>query len=295
MFPWSQKYPAQVSPEIDVNRYQNLPDLLEETFQKFHNLEAFENMDHTLTFQEIDQLSQNFAAFLQQELDLNPGDRIALQMPNLLQYPIALFGALRAGLVVVNTNPLYTPHEMRHQFKDSGAKAIVIAANFAKNLQEIIHETHIESVIVTEIGDMLPFPKRFIVNQVIKRVKKMVPPFSIPHAISFNEALEAGQEYPYDKPHIKPDDNAFLQYTGGTTGVSKGAVLTHRNILANMLQIVEWMRPKLLEGKEVVITALPLYHIFSLTVNCLAIMNYGGKNILVTNPRDIPSFIKLLR
>lgn len=253
------------------------------------------NLGHTLTFKDVDELSKRFACFLQHELELQPGDRIAIQMPNLLQYPIALFGALRAGLIVVNTNPLYTPSEMKHQFKDSGAKAIVILANFAKHLEEILPETNIQSVVVTEIGDRLPFPKNFIVNSVVKYVKKMVPKFDLPQAISFEEALNLGQEYTYDRPTLTKEDTAFLQYTGGTTGVAKGAILTHGNILANMLQIVEWMKPLLVRGQETVITALPLYHIFSLTVNCLTFMNYGARNVLITNPRDINDFIKTLK
>jgi len=292
---WKQNYPKGVNAEIDLSQYNSLIDLLEETFQRFNNKPAFENLEYTLSFKQIDELSKKFACFLQSELELNPGDRIALQMPNLLQYPVALFGALRAGLIVVNTNPLYTPTEMKHQFKDSGAKAIVILANFASNLQEVIMDTNIQTVIITEIGDMLPFPKSLVVNSLVKYVKKMVPAYDLPQAISFNEALTAGSEYCYERPNLTQEDIAFLQYTGGTTGVSKGAILSHKNILANMLQIVEWMKPQLVAGQETVITALPLYHIFSLTVNCLAIMNYGGKNILITNPRDIPNFIKTLK
>jgi long-chain acyl-CoA synthetase len=292
---WTQNYPKGVNPEIDLTKYGSILDLIEETFSKFTSQPAFENMGHTLSFRQIDDLSKNFASFLQNELELNPGDRIAIQMPNLLQYPVALFGALRAGLVVVNTNPLYTPTEMRHQFKDSGAKAIVILANFASHLQEVLPDTDIRSVVITEIGDMLPFPKSLVVNSVVKYVKKMVPAYNIPQAISFNEAIAAGSEYTYERPQVSQKDIAFLQYTGGTTGVSKGAILSHKNILANTLQIVEWMKPRLVAGQETVITALPLYHIFSLTVNCFAIMNYGGKNILITNPRDIPAFIKTLK
>lgn len=292
---WHEHYPKHVSHNIDLNTYKSLNHLLDHSFKEFKNKPAFENMDHVLSFGEIDELSQKFANFLTHELGLKPGDRIAIQMPNLLQYPVALFGALRAGLVVVNTNPLYTPHEMRHQFRDSGAKAIVILANFAKHLQEIIKETSIESVIITEIGDLLPVPKRYLVNAVVKYIKNMVPAYDLPQAISFNEALRMGEEYVFTPVERSHDDLAFLQYTGGTTGVSKGAMLTHGNIVANVLQIVEWMKPKLIPGDEVAITALPLYHIFCLTVNCFGIMNYGGKNILITNPRDIPSFIKTLR
>jgi long-chain acyl-CoA synthetase len=294
-FEWFQSYPPQVQHHIDLSQYENLIDLLHETMTQYHDKPAFENLGHTLSFSEIDQKSQHFACFLQHELGLNPGDAIAIQMPNLLQYPVALFGALRAGLVVVNTNPLYTSVEMKHQFQDSKVKAVVILANFAHNLAPILKETAIEHVIVTEIADLLPLAKKILINSVVKYVKKLVPPYKIPQALSFNEALLLGSEYRYQKPLVTQQDTAFLQYTGGTTGISKGAILTHQNVLANMLQIVEWMKPLLVPGKESVVTALPLYHIFSLTVNCLAIMNYGGKNILITNPKDISQFIKTLR
>lgn len=292
---WKKNYPKEVGHEINLNQFGSILDLIEDAFSKHGDKPAFENMGLALTFKQIDEKSKKFAAFLQHELELNPGDRIAIQMPNLLQYPIALFGAIRAGLVVVNTNPLYTPTEMRHQFKDSGAKAIIILANFASHLEEVIADTQIQSVVITEIGDQLSFPKSLIVNSVVKYVKKMVPNYNLPQAISFNEALNTGGEYTYDRPNLTQKDIAFLQYTGGTTGVAKGAVLTHGNILANMLQIVEWMKPLLVPGQETVITALPLYHIFSLTVNCLTFMNYGARNILITNPRDIPAFIKTLK
>ena len=222
------------------------------------------------------------------------GARCSL-LPNLLQFPVVLFAAIRMGLVVVNTNPLYTPSEMRHQFKDSGVKAIVILANFAVHLEEILKDTHIESVIVTEVADLLPFPKNMLVNSVIKYVKKMVPAYHLPHSYKFRDALQIGALKKFEAPSLSMDDTAFLQYTGGTTGVSKGAVLTHRNIIANMLQIASWMKPILKPGQETVMTALPLYHVFSLTVNCLTFMFYGGHNILVTNPKDIPDFIKLMR
>lgn len=292
---WLKNYPSGVKHEIDLSQYSNIMHVFDDGVRKFANQPAFTNMGVTLTFKELDQMVGRFASFLQNELKLKKGDRIAIQMPNLLQFPVAMFGALRAGLVVVNTNPLYTAKEMKHQFKDSGAKAIVILANYGSLLQEIIKETDIESVVITEIGDLFPQPKRLIVNSVVKYVKKMVPSYSLPHAYSFRQALEIGAERPYTEVKCSHDDIAFLQYTGGTTGVSKGAVLTHKNILANMLQIVEWMRPVLKEGEEAIITALPLYHIFSLTVNCLTFMVYGGENILITNPRDIPAFIKILR
>lgn len=293
---WLSKYPKEVNHHINLNQFSNLLDMLEDAFAKYQELPSFENMGKALTFKEVDELSLQFAGYLQGELGLKAGDRIAIQMPNLLQYPIALFGALRAGLIVVNTNPLYTPSEMRHQFQDSGVKAIVILANFAHHLETILAETPIESVIITELGDQLGFPKNLIVNNVVKHIKKMVPNYNLPQAVSFSDTLKRGKEYSYHRPFgLNHDTVAFLQYTGGTTGVSKGAMLTHGNILANMLQIVEWMKPLLIAGQETIITALPLYHIFSLSVNCLALMNYGARNILITNPRDIPAFIKTLR
>lgn len=293
--PWTKYYHASMSPEIDVNKYQSILKVFDEAISKFRNKKSFTNMGISLTYDELDRKSGQFASFLQNELKLQKGDRIAIQMPNLLQFPVALFGALRAGLIVVNTNPLYTPKEMQYQFKDSGAKAIVIMANFASNLQQIIKDTPIESVIITEIADLFPLPKRLLVNSVVKYVKKMVPEYNIPNAYSFNQALELGSRQSYKEVTLTHEDIAFLQYTGGTTGVSKGAVLNHKNIVANMLQIVEWMKPVLKEGEEIILTPLPLYHIFSLTVNCLTLMNYGAENILITNPKDIPGFIKEMK
>ena len=293
--PWLKHYPKTVSPEINPEQYRNILDIFDEAVRKFRNRPCFTNMGVTLTFEELDQKVGDFTSFLQNELKLKKGDRIAIQMPNLLQFPIALFASLRAGLVVVNTNPLYTAHEMEHQFRDSGARAVIILANYAHLLEKVLAETHVESVVVTEIGELFPFPKNFIVNSVVKHVKKMVPPYHLPKAYSFQQALQIGTRTPYKGVESVAQDIAFLQYTGGTTGVSKGAVLTHRNIISNMLQIVEWMKPLLKEGEETVITALPMYHIFSLTVNCLGLMRYGGHNILITNPRDIPDFIKTLK
>lgn len=293
--PWFKNYPPQVQKEIDFNRYEQIMDVFNEASKKYRTHIAFSNMDVDLTFQDLDRKVGDFASFLQNELNLKKGDRIAVQMPNLLQFPVVVFGALRAGLIVVNTNPLYTAKEMQHQFKDSGAKAIVILANYAHLLQQIIDETQIESVIVTEIGDLFPFPKSLIVNSVVKYIKKMVPSYRIPQAYSFKQALELGSLKAYHPVSVKRDDVAFLQYTGGTTGVSKGAVLTHQNIVSNMLQICSWLRPRLNEGEEICITPLPMYHIFSLTVNCLAFMQYGAQNILITNPRDIPAFIKTMK
>ncbi len=292
---WLKKYPVGIGPEIDSSTYNSLLDVFDQACQKFSDQVAFKNMGVSITYSELEKKANDFASFLQNELKLKKGDRIALQMPNLLQFPVAAFGALKAGLVVVNTNPLYTAPEMSHQFKDSGAKAIVILANYAHLLESVIKDTQIESVIVTEIGDLFHFPKNLIVNSVVKYIKKMVPRYNLPQAYTFQQALQVGAFKPLQPVKVAAEDIAFLQYTGGTTGVSKGAILTHRNIISNMLQICSWMTPKLVPGQEICITALPLYHIFSLTVNCLAFMRYGAKNILITNPRDIPGFIKDLK
>jgi long-chain acyl-CoA synthetase len=292
---WFKSYPPGVSHEINPDQYPSIMAVFDEAIRNYRSLNAYTNMGVTISFEKLDQLSGNFASFLQNELKLKKGDRIALQMPNLLQFPVAAFGALRAGLTIVNTNPLYTASEMKHQFRDSGAKAVVILANFAHLLEEVLPETQIESVVVTEVGDLFPFPKNFVVNKVIKYVKRMVPSYHIQHAYGFRQALDIGAVRPYQNVECNHSDIAFLQYTGGTTGVSKGAVLTHRNVIANMMQIAEWMKPLFQPGKEVIITALPLYHIFSLTVNCLTMMNFGAENILITNPKDIPDFIKTLR
>lgn len=292
---WLSHYPKGVNYEIEPERYNTVNDLFEETCRKFRDHSAFINMGSEMSFEELYHLSLDFASFLQNKCGLQKGDRIAIQMPNLLQYPIVLFGALQAGLTIVNTNPLYTEREMEHQFVDSEAKAIVIFANSAHHLEKILHKTKIETVVVTEIGDLLGFPKSFIVNAAIKYVKKMVPPYNLPNSFSFFEALDEGAAHRFKPVDVMAEDLAFLQYTGGTTGVSKGAMLTHRNIISNMLQIAEWMKPRLIPGDEVAILALPLYHIFSLTVNSLAIMFFGGTNIMITNPRDIGDFVKTLR
>ncbi|HWU43770.1 MAG TPA: AMP-binding protein [Bdellovibrio sp.] len=292
---WLKHYPVGIAPEIDLNSYQSLTDIYDESIRKFGEKKAFTNMGVTLTFSQLDEKVAQFASFLQNELKLKKGDRIALQMPNVLQFPIVVFAALRSGLVIVNTNPLYTPKEMRHQFKDSGAKAIVILANFAAHLEEIIKDTNIESVVVTELADLFPAPKRILVNSVVKYIKKMVPSYNLPQAYTFRQALELGAMRPMQKVATTHQDLAFLQYTGGTTGVAKGAMLTHRNVLANMLQIRAWMSPKLVEGEEVAIAALPLYHIFALALNCLALLKMGAENVLITNPKDISGFIKDLK
>ena len=292
---WLKSYPKGVAETIDLNQYKSLIELMNQSFSKFRNKNAFTNMGKTLTFNDMDRLSGDFASYLQNELGLKKGDRIAIQMPNLLQYPIIMFGAIRAGLIVVNTNPLYTAKEMQHQFKDSGAKVIVILSNFAHLLDQVIAQTDIQHVIVTDLGDMLGFPKSLIVNNVVKHIKKMVPDYKLEGHHRFLDTLKLGAKKAFTPVDSVQSDIAFLQYTGGTTGVSKGAVLSHKNIIANVLQICEWMKPKLREGEEIVITALPLYHIFSLTVNCFAFMRYGGENILITNPKDIPGFVKELQ
>lgn len=292
---WTKNYPKGIPEEINPSSFKNIVDVFETSCRKFGSLPAFKNMNATLLFNDLDCLTYQMASFFIHHFGLKKGDRIAIQLPNLLQSPIAIFGALRAGLIVVNTNPLYTAREMKHQFNDSEAKAIVILSNFAFQLQKILKETQIEKVIITEVGDCLDFPKNLLVNAFLKYVKRSVPPYDIPGAISFKEALELGKNKPLDIENISGDDLAFLQYTGGTTGVAKGAMLTHKNIIANMEQIGAWLIPQLREGTEQIITALPLYHIFGLTVNCLALMKIGSCNILITNPRDISGFIKELQ
>jgi long-chain acyl-CoA synthetase len=292
---WHKAYDAGVPTDINPNEYSSINDVLEVGFTKFRTHPAFHNMGTTLSYEEIDELSKKFASYLQNDLQLQKGDRVALMMPNILQYPIALFGVLRAGLVAVNVNPLYTPRELEHQLKDSGAKAIVIFANSANVLEKIIAATPVKSVILTEIGDMLKFPKNYIVNFVIKNVKKMVPPFNLPNAVSFKSCLAKGDASKFKKADVKLDDVAFLQYTGGTTGVAKGAVLTHKNIVSNMVQARAWIKNLITDGKEILITPLPLYHIFSLTANCFIFNSVGALNVLITNPRDIPGFVKELK
>jgi long-chain acyl-CoA synthetase len=290
---WFKKYPKGIPHEIETH-FESLVDLFDHSVSKYGDMVAFENMGKAITFNELDRLSNNFAAYLLNEAGLKPGDRMIIQMPNLLQYPVAMFGAIRAGIIVVNTNPLYTPREMEHQFTDAGATAIVILANFACNLEKIIAKTQIRTVIITEIGDMLGGLKGTVVNLAVKYIKKMVPAYHLPQAKKFNDVLKAGSRHKYVKPKLKGSDLAFIQYTGGTTGVSKGAMLTQANVVANMEQISAWMIPKLKEGVETMITALPLYHIFALTVNCLAMLKIGAKNVLITNPRDMKAFIKEL-
>jgi long-chain acyl-CoA synthetase len=292
---WLKHYPKGVKPEIDENQFSSLVELFSESCKRWRDQAAFANMGSELTYEDLNYLSADFASFLQNVAGLKKGDRVAIQLPNVLQYPVVLFGILRAGLVVVNTNPLYTAREMKHQFNDSGAKAIVILENSASHLQEILSETGIETVVVTGVGDMLGFPKSWLVNGAVKYVKKMVPAYDLPKAYGFWQAMDLGAEKPFRPEDVGPEDLAFLQYTGGTTGVSKGAMLTHRNVTVNMMQMLEWMQIALEEGKETVTLALPLYHIFSLTVNGLGLLYYGAKNVMITNPKDIPGFIKTLK
>lgn len=297
-YPWLKFYPEGVPAEINPDLYSSIADLFEESFQKYANRTAFYNMGVNMTYAELEVYSRNLAAYFQ-SLGLKKGDKIAIQMPNVLQYPVAMVAAIRAGLVVVNTNPLYTSREMRHQFADSGAKAIVILANFAANLQKIIGETQIQHVIVTEIGDLLGFPKKILVNAVVRYVKKMVPAYDLPSAVSINKALSIGAAMGYKRPEIKGSDVAFIQYTGGTTGVAKGAMLTHRNLIANAEGVNEWLMSKLRESgssEQLVMAApLPLYHIFAMTVNGLCGIKWGALNVLITNPRDMKAFIKDLK
>ena len=292
--PWLKNYPNGVPANIDADAYSSIVEMFKETFAKYGNRAAFSCMGKELSYTEVDKYSKQFGAYLQSR-GLEPGDKIALMMPNLLQYPIALFGALRAGLVVVNTNPLYTPREMRHQFTDSGAKAIVIAENFAHNLEQILADTNIKTVITTSIGEFLNFPKKQIVNFVVRKIKKMVPAYNIPNTVSFSEALKSGKRFSLEDHNGNPEDVILLQYTGGTTGVSKGAMLTNRNLIANMQQIRSWMTPFLKDGEEIALCPLPLYHIFAFAVNCLALMSYGVTAVLVTNARDLPSVIKAMK
>ena len=292
---WLKSYPPGVPAEIDLTQYRSVVEILGKACDRFRERPAFTNMGRTISYDEVDRLSRDFAAFLVNDLKLKKGERVALMLPNLLQYPIAIFGVLRAGLTVVNTNPMYTARELKHQLVDSGASAIVVLDNFACTLQEILGDTKVKHVVATAIGDLLGFPKSAIVNFVAKYVKKIVPDYSIPHAIRFNDALARGAASTLPQVDVGFEDIAFLQYTGGTTGVAKGAMLTHRNMVANMLQASSWIAEgELKRGQELIVTALPLYHIFALTANCLVFMEFGGENVLITNPRDMAGFVKEL-
>jgi long-chain acyl-CoA synthetase len=291
---WLREYPPGVPAEVDRNEFSSLKDILEKSCQRFSDLPAYSNMGVTLRYRDIDRLSRDFGAYLQQTLGLGKGERVALMMPNILQYPVALFGILRAGLIVVNVNPLYTPRELEHQLKDSGATAIVIVENFAHTLQEVLGQTPVKTVIMTQLGDLFPFLKRTLVNFVVKRVKKLVPAWSIPGAIPFRQVLSEGAAQTLADAPLNHDDIAFLQYTGGTTGIAKGAMLTHGNLVANLQQASAWLSSVSKPGEETVIAPLPLYHVLSLTVNGLVFMKAGGHNILITNPRDMPGLVKEL-
>ena len=290
---WLKNYPAGVPAEVDPDRFQSVPELFASIVERFGAKPAFHNLGHTLTYADLDRLSRDFAAWLQGLPGMGRGDRVAIMAPNLLQYPVALFGILRAGMTVVNVNPLYTAREVEHQLKDAGAKAIVILENFAQTLQQVLGNTPVKHVITTQVGDMLPIPKRWLVNFVIKKVKKMVPDWRIEGATSLNAALASGASMPFKPAETKREEIAFLQYTGGTTGVSKGAMLTHRNILANVEQTGLWVSTSFKEGEEIAIAPLPMYHIFCLT-STISFLKWGSLVVLITNPRDLPALVKEL-
>lgn len=292
---WRKHYPEGTPEEINPDVYASVIELFEDCCRNYHDRPAYANLGKTLSFADIDHLSRDCAAWLQHGLGLKPGDRLAIMMPNLLQYPVIMFGALRAGLTIVNVNPLYTARELQHQLQDSGASAILLLENFAHTLQQVLPQTQLQHVIVTAIGDLLPAPKAWLVRTMVRHVKKMVPPWDLPGHHSFTDGLRQGRDMPLDPFPHDPEHIAFLQYTGGTTGVAKGAILTHRNVLANIEQVASTVGLALQPGREVVITALPLYHIFSLTANCLTLLRFGGLNVLITNPRDMPAFVRELR
>jgi long-chain acyl-CoA synthetase len=291
---WLKGYPTGVPAEIDADRYGSIPDLVANVLGKYTDKPAYHNFGYSMSYAELDRHSRNFAAFLQSLPGMKKGERVAIMSPNLLQYPVALIGILRAGMTVVNVNPLYTPRELEHQLKDSGAKAIVIVENFANTLQQVIAKTPVEHVVTTQLGDLLPLPKRWIVNFVVKTVKKMVPDWRIDGAVPLRAALARGAGAQFKPVDLTHEDLAFLQYTGGTTGLSKGAMLTHRNILANIEQAGAWIGGNLKEGEEIVISPLPMYHIFCLTTT-LYFMKLGVVNVLITNPRDLPAFVEELK
>jgi len=292
---WLKHYPQCVPAEVDIFRYASLKDMLDQSCKRFRERPAFTNLGVTLTYGEIDRLSRDFAAYLQQGLGMQKGERLAIMLPNLLQQPVALFGALRAGLVVVNVNPLYSARELQHQLNDSGATAIVVLENFAHTLQEVVASTAVRHIVTTQIGDLFPPVKACLVNFVVKRVKHMVPRWELPGTVSFNAALKHGARLDLADVPLTHNDTAFLQYTGGTTGVAKGAILTHGNLVANVEQTSAWIGGAFKEGEEVIVTPLPLYHVFALTANLLTFVKWGANNVLITNPRDIPAFVKELR
>ncbi|MBK7764758.1 MAG: AMP-binding protein [Sulfuritalea sp.] len=291
---WLKEYPKGIPAEVDIHQYSSLRDILEKSCARFRELPAYDNMSVSMSYGELDGLSRDFAAYLQNELGLGKGERVAIMLPNLLQYPVALFGALRAGLTVVNVNPLYTVRELEHQLEDSAATVIVVLENFAHTLQAALAKTQVRTVITTQIGDLFPGGKALVTNLVVKYLKHMVPAWNIPGAIGFKQALRAGRRHPLREVPLAHDDIAFLQYTGGTTGVAKGAVLTHGNMVANLQQVAAWIARDLVEGAEIIVLPLPLYHVYALTSN-LVFIKIGARNILITNPRDMPGFIKELK
>ena len=293
--PWLASYPQGTPAEINADEFASIPDVLQGAIDQFRDRPAFTNMGVTLNYAQVDELSRQFAAYLLGELKLKKGDRVAIMMPNCLQYPIATFGVLRAGLAVVNVNPMYTARELRHQLGDAGVSVLLVLDNFGHTAQKALEKLDVPHLITTGLGDMLGFPKGAIVNFVLRHVKKMVPDYSLPGAVRFRDTLAAGRKHTLPKVTISPQDIAFLQYTGGTTGVAKGAMLTHRNMVANMEQASAWIAGGLEPGGETIITALPLYHIFALTANGLVFMKIGGHNWLITNPRDMPGFVKELK
>ena len=293
--PWLDHYPKGVPEEIDLNEFQSIPAVFDATLEKFRDNIAFSNLGKSLTYGELDRLSRDFAGYLLGELKLKKGDRVAIMLPNCLQYPVAILGVLRAGLTVVNTNPMYTPRELKHQMVDSGATVILVMDNFGAVVQEVLADVPGVRTITTGLGDMLGFPKGMIVNFVLRHVKKMVPDYDIQGAVRFRDTLTLGRMHKVSDVVIGHEDLAFLQYTGGTTGVAKGAMLTHRNLVANMQQAAAWVGGNIRMGQEIIITALPLYHIFALTANCLVFIKFGARNHLVTNPRDMPGFVKELK
>ena len=292
---WLDQYPKQVPEQIYPDRYQSLIEFLDDCVSTYGDAPAFENMGQVISFRQLDEMSTAIANYLTHETDLKKGDRVALQMPNVLQYPIALFGVLKAGMVVVNTNPQYKPSEMEHQFTDSGTKGIIILNTFAYKLEEIIGKTDIETVIIAEVGDLLGTVKGALIDFAIKKVKRMVPPYKIKGALTYKQVFKKGRKYNYRRPDLQSEDLAILQYTGGTTGLAKGAALSHRNLVANIEQVAAWMKPRLVEGEEITITAIPLYHVFALTVNCFGMLKIGAHNVLITDPRKMPDFISTLK
>jgi long-chain acyl-CoA synthetase len=292
--PWLVQYPAGIPPEIDPGRFASLNDMFATTCARFGDLPAFNSMGSAMTFRELDAASRAFAAWLQQHPGLERGDRVGLMLPNLLQYPVALFGVLRAGMVVVNCNPLYTPRELEHQLQDAGAKAVVVLENFAHTLEQVLAATPVRTVITTQVGDLLPPVKRWLTNAVVKHVKKLVPPWRLAGAVGFRRVLAEGRAQDFAAVTVGRDELAFLQYTGGTTGVAKGAMLTHANMVANVLQVAAWVSPNLKDGAETVVIPLPLYHVFALT-GCLSFFSTGAQVVLVANPRDMPAFLAALK